>query len=224
MASIYVIAAICGNFWTESGINPGVWESLTPVAWDAVWKNNTGGYGLGQWTNTGSTHGRLYNLHQYLSSNGYADDSMIGQLKYITVENVWHKGTGYQKAIKYETLSDFLNTSDTDLNYLTRAWLLCWEGINNGTLSKRQKQARICYDYILEHINDEVTTYYSSNTYQGEDKRKHNALYIYKNWDGTIPDDPVTPDDPPTPRPGGGYDNIYYGGVRDVLRRLIIHA
>lgn len=221
MASIYVIAAICGNFWTESGINPGIWESLQVSSWTSL----KHGYGLGQWTNTGgNTQGRLYQLHAWLSANGYDDDSMIGQLNYITVENVWHKGTSAQKAIKYETLSDFLNTTDTDLNYLTKAWLLCWEGINNGTLNKRQNQARQCYNYIIEHINDEVTTYYSSNTYQSTDKRLHNALYIYKAWNGSIPDEPVTPDDPPKPTPGGGYDHIYYGGVRDILRRLIIHA
>lgn len=35
------ISAILGNMQAESGINPGIWESLTPYS---------GGYGLTQWT------------------------------------------------------------------------------------------------------------------------------------------------------------------------------
>lgn len=39
--SVQAIAALCGNMQAESGINPGIWENLTPYA---------GGYGLTQWT------------------------------------------------------------------------------------------------------------------------------------------------------------------------------
>ena len=35
------IFAMLGNIQAESGINPGIWENLTPYA---------GGYGLTQWT------------------------------------------------------------------------------------------------------------------------------------------------------------------------------
>lgn len=184
--SAYVIAAICGNFWTESGINPGVWESLTPVAWDALWSNNTGGYGLGQWTNTnGNTEGRLYQLHKYLESNNYADDSMEGQLAFIKFENVWHKNTDYQKEITFNSLTEFLQSDSTDLDYLTKAWLYCWEGIDNGTLSTRQANAKKCYDYIVAHMNDTaITTYYHSNSYLSEDQRLVNAVMVYRLFGG----------------------------------------
>lgn len=185
--SIYVISAICGNFWKESNVNPGVWESLTPVPWDAVWSNNTGGYGLGQWTNTGGNkHGRLYKLHEYLVLNGYADNSMEGQSAYISVENVWHKGTDYQKKIIYNNLHEFLISPSTDLNYLTKAWFYCWEGINNGTLSDRQECAKKAYDYITAHANDlTITQYYASNNYLTESEILNNCVMLYRIMNGS---------------------------------------
>lgn len=179
--SIYVISAMCGNFWTESGVNPGIWESLSVGTWTSLNK----GYGLGQWTNTGGdTQGRLYKLHEYLSSNGYADDSMEGQLKYIEVEGTWHKGTTYQKEISYTTLNEFLTSDSTDLNELTKAWLYCWEGLNNGTLSQRQTQAQEVYNYIVANIDTVPTDYYHSNSYLSNEQRLHNALYIYHVLNG----------------------------------------
>lgn len=184
--SAYVVAAICGNFWTESNVNPGVWESLTPVSWDSLWSNNTGGYGLGQWTNTGGdTHGRLYKLHEYLEANGYADDSMEGQAAYIIEEDVWQQYTSAQQSVGYSTLTEFLNSTSTDLDALTRAWLLCWEGINNGTLSQRQSQAQKAYDYIVEHANDtSITEYYHSNNYLSEARILNNCVMLYRIMGG----------------------------------------
>lgn len=184
--SASVIAAICGNFWTESNVNPGVWESLTPVAWDAVWSDNTGGYGLGQWTNTnGESHGRLYKLHEYLTDNGYADDSMEGQAKYIIEENVWNKSTSYQQTISYNSLTEFLNSTSTDIDELTKAWLYCWEGIANSTLSTRQAQAKIVYNYILAHANDtSITTYYHSNSYLTQEQILNNCVMFYRIMGG----------------------------------------
>lgn len=40
-ATLNAISAMLGNMQSESGINPGIWESLNPYA---------GGYGLVQWT------------------------------------------------------------------------------------------------------------------------------------------------------------------------------
>lgn len=184
--SAYVIAAICGNFWNESNINPGVWESLSPQSWDTLWHDNKGGYGLGQWTNTnGNTEGRLYQLHKYLSENGYADDSMEGQLAFIKFENVWHTSSSYQQTISYKSLTAFLQSDSTDLNELTKAWLYCWEGINNGTLSERQKHAQKCYDYIVAHANDSsITTYYHSNSYLTEEQILINAVMVYRLFGG----------------------------------------
>ena len=43
--SPYVVSAMCGCWARESGMNRGIWESLTPVPWTAVWSeygDNTG--------------------------------------------------------------------------------------------------------------------------------------------------------------------------------------
>lgn len=184
--SAYVVSAMCGNFWTESNINPGVWESLNSGTWTDLNK----GFGLGQWTNTGGdTHGRLYKLHQWLSENGYADYDMYGQLSYIRAEGVWHKGTDYQKEVPYNSLDEFLNSTSTDLDELTKAWLYCWEGINNGTLADRQKQASDCYDYIIAHKDDKsITTYTHSNNYLSKTEILNNAVMVFRLMGGTVGD------------------------------------
>ena len=81
-SSAYVVAAICGNMWQESGINPGVWEGLQVASFSDLYH----GYGLGQWTNV-SAQGRLYQLKQYLDNNGYAADDGTGQLNFLIAEN-----------------------------------------------------------------------------------------------------------------------------------------
>ena len=48
MSSIYVIAAMCGCWRRESVVNPGIWESLIPCAWNYKYEyKHKGGYGLG---------------------------------------------------------------------------------------------------------------------------------------------------------------------------------
>lgn len=205
--SLYVIAAMCGNFWVESNINPGVWENLS----EGTWTDLNKGYGLGQWTNTGGdTTGRLYKLHQFLVDNGYAVDSMEGQLAYIIEENVWNKGTSYQQEITFDSLEEFLNSTSTDLDYLTQAWLYCWEGINNGTLSTRQAHAKTVYDYLVAHKDDpDITTYTATNNYLSESQILNNAVMLFRLFGGS----------------GGETGRKWlYGWVRDVIRRLILHA
>lgn len=176
--SAYVVAAICGNWWTESNVNPGVWESLHPVAWTAVWSNNTGGYGLGQWTNTGGDHhGRLYRLHEWLQSNHYADDSMNGQLEYLVVENYWTYKSAYTT---YRTLAEFLNSDSTDLSTLTRSFLACWEGISDKGLQQRIEHAQTVYAYIIAHQNDPTPTPIAKNNYLSESEILNNSLYVFK--------------------------------------------
>lgn len=202
--SIYVISAMCGNFWGESSVNPGIYESLYKFdSWEYTWKevngHGTGGFGLGQWTNTGGdTHGRLYKLQQYLSSNNYAYDSMNGQLNYITVENTWHKGTSWQKEIPYATLNDFLTSTSTDLNELTKAWLYCWEGIKSDTLTNRQNYAKRVYQHILSNKDNIPSDYYHSNQYLSNEQRLHNSLYIF----GVLSNGIVPPEEPEEPTTG----------------------
>ena len=45
--SHYVIAAMLGNWQQESGVNPGIWESLIPCPWDYMHTMNPLAGGLG---------------------------------------------------------------------------------------------------------------------------------------------------------------------------------
>lgn len=173
--SIFVVSAICGNMWQESGINPGIWESLI----EGTWTDLLRGYGLGQWTNTGGdTHGRLYQLHEWLSSNGYDDDDGNGQLQYIIVENVWYQ---QGEAAEFSSLTDFLQTDITDIELLTHAWNIGWEGIHDASWNARVDYARRCANYILDHANDtNISRWITGNRYLSDEERLHNAVLIYR--------------------------------------------
>ena len=189
--SVYVVSAICGNFWTESGINSGVWENLQVGTWTDLNK----GFGLGQWTNTGgNTHGRLYNLNDWLNNHGFSDDSFYGQLNYIEVENVWFlRG----EATKYGSLQGFLNSSSKDIDDLTHAWNIGWEGIHDSTWNQRVTQARNILSYI--QVNYDPSNTYTpviNNTYLSAYDRYNNAMCMFDYWNGGTPSP-----DPPSPTP-----------------------
>ena len=174
--SPYVVAVLCGNFWQESTLNPGLWEGLTPAAWDSL----RHGFGLGQWTNTDEEgHGRLWLLHEWLSSNGYANDDGDGQLTYLTVENRWLPSDQY--GMQFDSLTDFLYTSQTDIGILTHAFNNAWEGIHDATWDSRVGYANRCYDYIMEHAQDEdIKGWIVGNNYLGDTDRLNNAVIVYR--------------------------------------------
>lgn len=175
-SSIYVCAAIAGNMWQESGINPGIWENLSEGTWTDLLK----GYGLGQWTNTGGdTHGRLYKLHTWLNENGYSDDDGDGQVKYISVENVWYK---QGEAMAFDNLNAFLTTDVEDIELLTHAWNIGWEGIHDETWDLRVQYARDCYQFILQNANDSsINKWISGNRYLSAGERYNNAVMLYRS-------------------------------------------
>lgn len=173
-SSAYVCAAICGNFWQESGIDPGVWEGLHVSTWDSIGH----GYGLGQWTNATAT-GRLYQLHDYLSTNGYADDSGEGQLNFLLYENHWTPHPDYP----FQTLSEFLQSQSTDLAMLTHAFNQCWEGIHDASWDARVGYAQQCLEYINAHGN-ETFSWISGNRYLSINERLNNAILVYQFFNG----------------------------------------
>lgn len=174
--SLYVIAAMCGNFFGESGVNPGIWEGLVPCAWDHQYDGH-GGFGLGQWTNVGTTHGRCWNLHEWVTSNGYSDGDGYGQLAFLIHEDYWTPQSISQSA--YATLEDFLTSDSTNIAELTKEYMWHWEGINNSSLSTRQQFAQTAYAYITEHYGDEnITTWTSVNAYITETQALNNCVLI----------------------------------------------
>lgn len=188
--SVYVVAAICGNWWQESGINPGIWEGLLPVAWT----DTMHGFGLGQWTNVGTSQGRLYKLHEYLSSNGYPDDSGTGQINFLIAENYW---TPQQEAAGFENLQAFLNSDSKDITMLTHAYNIGWEGIHDGTWEDRVGYANTCLKYIQENYdNPDIKDWIVGNRFLSNAERLNNAVMAYRQLaKGEIPD----PDDPDNP-------------------------
>lgn len=175
--SLYVISAILGNWYVESTINPGLWE--TPSHGSGSFTDLNRGFGLGQWTNTnGDTHGRLWQMYQWLSENGYSADDGYGQLMYFLHENTWYSaGT---EAGQYATLTDFLNSTSTDLNHLTSAFMRGWEGID-GNITLRIQRANEVFSYLQAHGNNTtVTTWISENRYLSPSEVMNNAILAYR--------------------------------------------
>lgn len=180
--SLYVISAILGNFYQESQINPGVWQDKRS---GHTWTDLDVGYGLGQWTNVSNipdpTHGRLYDLGEFLTNNNYHADSGDGQIAFILDENIWFIG-GVPSA--YANLTEFLESTDTNLTNLTTEWYNHWEGMNydDGTLSIRIQWANYFYNYLLANANNtDVTSWYSENAYIDLKYSEQNAIMFYRN-------------------------------------------
>lgn len=177
--NLYVIAAMCGNFWWESGgINAGIWEHEEEQDSYEVLGH---GYGIGQWTNAGP-QGRLFQLWQWMTLNQYEMTSLEGQIKYISVEGTWYTTHGY-----FNSLNDFLSSDSTDLDMLTEAWYYEWESppSSDTSLPTRKEYAQKCYDYILAHADDtSITEPIYGNRILSESEALNNAVMFYRYWGG----------------------------------------
>ena len=232
--SDYVIAAIAGVWNLESGLNPDIWESLKIPSVDLGWQGSnweyefawigdegTGGYGLGAWTNVGEQQGFLYNMSEYARTHGYqVTDRTVeanGQLDaFVNMPN-WASGSNYL-VYGYQTLSEFLSSSETNLHNLVTEFFVGWEsggGLDpsnpNWAVDKRQYSADLAYDYIQQHKNDDVNEYswYGSNEYianipdSGNPQTDHLSAHTYNNlmcmyfWFKGYSPSP----EPPTPTP-----------------------
>ena len=175
-STLYVVAAICGNFWQESTINPAIWESLETAAWSSL----SHGYGLGQWTNVnGDTHGRLYQLYEWMTENGYEMDDGNGQLSFLVQENLWLPSDEYGE--QFGSLQEFLTSDSTDLELLTHAWNNAWEGIHDASWDTRVEYAQRCLEYITAHAQDtSITGWITGNRYLSEEETLNNAVMVYR--------------------------------------------
>lgn len=158
-----VIAAICGNSWQESTINSGLEEAVTHNGW-----------GLFQWS-----FDRRTALESWLTTNGFALDDPYGQLQYLIVENEWTQVAPYP----FATLDEFLQSTSTDIEMLTRAWEDCWErsGDDEELIQQRIRYANTCYDYIRAHAQDtSIIDWYISSNYLTEEQTLNNAVMMYR--------------------------------------------
>lgn len=139
-SNLYVIAAICGNFWQESQVNPGAWEG---------WTVGNPGFGLGQWTDNPPAVMRRTALFNWLDANGYAHDSGDGQLAFLVHEDVWIPSLFQQSS--YNTLTEFFQSTSTDMQALTREWMYHWEGINDNSFNTRWAAALDFYNFFVDN-------------------------------------------------------------------------
>lgn len=191
--SPYVVSAMCGCWAWESGMNPGIWESLIPTDWDHEYQyDGIGGYGLGQWTNVGTPHGRCWNLHQWVTENGYKDGNLYGQLNFVIHENYW---TADNSVMGFNSLSEFLSSDSTDLDKLVEEFLACWEGVPGNRLTERQGYARNYYDFIYKNASLSPTSWQqvSGNFYQDPTgEGAHANLMLAYWWAGGVEPEPPT--------------------------------
>lgn len=190
--SIYVVSAIGGNMWRESHVNPAMWENLTPGA---------PGYGLCQWTGD-----RRIALFQYLNSVGLPNSDGDGQIDFLIVEDDWIDVSS--SPLHYANLTQFLESSSTDIPALTETFMRCWERPGVPALEERVQFAMKAFTWIQSHGNAPVD-WIIGNRYLTEAEALNNMCRVWQKFNGSTP-----------PQPGGGWR---YGAVRDVIRRLIIH-
>lgn len=214
--SAYVIAAICGCFKRESGVNPGIWESLIVPSdtWYHVYQfDGIGGYGFGQFTNVpysgGQISWRCRDYYQWCVANNYSPDDGNAQMDYIVnVEQVWYASEP-QKRGNYNTIQEFLASTSTSIEDLTWDWLACWEGVPGDAYQERLTFALRAYNYIYDHQNDDPNSYswVTGNFYCSDAQMLNNVMCMYFYFGGYTPG--------PGPGPGPGPDlpahnrNIY---------------
>lgn len=201
--SAYPIAAAAGCFKRESGVNPGIWESLVvpPDGFYHIYQfDNIGGYGFGQFTNVPDGHGnvswRCRDYYEWCVANNYSPDNGNAQLEYIiNVERVWM--TTNPSRLGYQTQAEFWASTSTNLDDLVYDWLSQWEGVPGDALAERQEAARRFYSYIYQHKDDDPTTYswISGNFYTSDAQMLNNVMCMYFYLEGYTPD-------PPGPGPG----------------------
>jgi len=159
-ASAYVIAALAGNAWRESHINP----TLSQLG--------GGAFGLFQWDGS-----RRDALLTWLNENGYENTSPIGQMEYLVVEGDW---IGTFDGIS--SLMEFLTSSSTNVASLTKAFCTCWERPGVPALNERIEFAHEALEYILLHANDTSIVEWETKPmyYLSRQQALHNAVLMYR--------------------------------------------
>lgn len=128
------IAGILGNMQSESGINPGIWQSLNE-------NNMSGGFGLVQWT-------PATNFTDWADNNGYSWDDGNAQLKWIDEMTVsvgqWIPTSSYN--FSFSTFK----TSSESPEYLASAFLKNFERAGVEVEEERRTQARSWFNFLSE--------------------------------------------------------------------------
>ena len=161
-SSVYVIAALAGNAWRESHINPTLQQL------------GGGAFGIFQWDGT-----RREALLSWLSDNGYEATDPNGQMQYLIVEGDWQGTYG-----GISSLDEFMQSDSTDVAMLTTAFCTCWERPGVPALDERIQFANKACEYIQEHANDtSITTWETEPMYYlSEAQALKNAVLMYRYY------------------------------------------
>ena len=184
--NLYVIAAICGNFWQESQVNPGAWEN---------WTVGSPGFGLGQWTDNPPVVMRRTALFNWLDAQGLPHDSGPGQLAFLIHEDIWIPSSFQQS--DYNTLTDFLSSTSTDLQSLTREWMYHWEGIDDGSFNNRWGAAADILNFFWDNMGSSYREpWFSVNDFLSFNEACWNSMRIMDFFMEYVPPEPPGPDEP----------------------------
>lgn len=131
--TLNAIAGILGNMQSESTINPGIWQNLTP--------NPAMGWGLVQWTPS-------TNFTNWAQANGYDNDDGDAQLKWIDEKTVssgqWIPTTAYP-----QSFDEFKHSADSPEN-LASMFLKNFERAGVEVEEQRRTQARYWYNFLKD--------------------------------------------------------------------------
>lgn len=161
-SSVYVIAALAGNAWRESHINP------------TLQQQGGGAFGIFQWDGT-----RRESMLSWLSDNGYPSTDPNGQMQYLIVEGDWQGSYG-----GISSLDEFMQSDSTDIAMLTTAFCTCWERPGVPALDERIQFASKALEYIQDNANDTSITAWETEPmyYLSEAQALKNAVLMFRYY------------------------------------------
>ena len=151
--SLNAIAGMLGNIQTESGINPGIWESLDPYE---------GGYGLVQWT--------PYTKYSEWAGSNWLDN---GDKECERILFEFANGIQYYPTESYPISASQFMTSNLSPEDLASAFLYNYERpASYASNQTRRSQARAWYNYLITNV-----AYIPRLDYTGTDTLPYYTIY-----------------------------------------------
>lgn len=185
------VAAMCGNAWAESTVNPGAsGEGYVP---------QDHAYGLWAWTDwTGENPFYLgTQMKEWVEARYDTWTNGDGQVDCVLTDDLPNGSVWTQTSIPeyaytnslYPDMQSWIDSDDKDdVEEMCREWFLHWESPTslywfNYTWNQRLSFALLAYDYIMEHANDEEITDWIVDTqhiFLNQQQALNNCVMIYR--------------------------------------------
>lgn len=191
--SLTQVAAILGNAYAESKVNPGCFHQNTGQYSDL-------GAGLWMWTNLGNM--RIADQMQDWVADNYqywydGDGQVAFFFRDIVIDGGVEKSMWIQNNIsqlqwmntEYPTFQSFLDDkTETDLDKMCDVFFVQWETPGNwqnyqDDYQRRRNAAHLVYNWLLEHGNDprpQDWYYELGHVFIPDDKAMQNCLLFWK--------------------------------------------